>query len=112
MLPKQQRRAEPPKAFPPHANVADPASRVPPYGVFPSNTSAYGSCSPVPPSEKRNFRARPSRESAARSAVSRSILPSLRSEEHTSELQSLMRISYAVFCLNKKNQNDSTHKTN
>src|SRR3546814_1499756 len=30
-----------------------------------------------------------------------------RSEEHTSELQSLMRISYAVFCLKKKNQ---THK--
>src|SRR3546814_1389279 len=28
-----------------------------------------------------------------------------RSEEHTSELQSLMRISYAVFCLKKKNQN-------
>src|SRR3546814_5093291 len=29
-------------------------------------------------------------------------LQSLRSEEHTSELQSLMRISYAVFCLKKK----------
>src|SRR3546814_7926618 len=29
-----------------------------------------------------------------------------RSEEHTSELQSLMRISYAVFCLNKKKNND------
>src|SRR3546814_3171164 len=29
---------------------------------------------------------------------------SFRSEEHTSELQSLMRISYAVFCLNKKKQ--------
>src|SRR3546814_7032189 len=28
-----------------------------------------------------------------------------RSEEHTSELQSLMRISYAVFCLKKKTQN-------
>src|SRR3546814_4835892 len=28
-----------------------------------------------------------------------------RSEEHTSELQSLMRISYAVFCLKNKNQN-------
>src|SRR3546814_10402700 len=28
-----------------------------------------------------------------------------RSEEHTSELQSLMRISYAVFCLNKKKNN-------
>src|SRR3546814_3996815 len=30
-------------------------------------------------------------------------LAGLRSEEHTSELQSLMRISYAVFCLKKKN---------
>src|SRR3546814_3845576 len=29
----------------------------------------------------------------------------IRSEEHTSELQSLMRISYAVFCLKKKNVN-------
>src|SRR3546814_5906614 len=29
-----------------------------------------------------------------------------RSEEHTSELQSLMRISYAVFCLKKKRQNN------
>src|SRR3546814_8223582 len=42
-----------------------------------------------------------------------------RSEEHTSELQSLMRISYAVFCLKKKNKNNTiiqliqhnTHKT-
>src|SRR3546814_10859332 len=33
-----------------------------------------------------------------------------RSEEHTSELQSLMRISYAVFCLKKKKQNN-TQKT-
>src|SRR3546814_8824867 len=31
-----------------------------------------------------------------------------RSEEHTSELQSLMRISYAVFCLKKKNNNYKT----
>src|SRR3546814_8981483 len=31
-------------------------------------------------------------------------IPTARSEEHTSELQSLMRISYAVFCLKKKNQ--------
>src|SRR3546814_4961549 len=30
--------------------------------------------------------------------------PRIRSEEHTSELQSLMRISYAVFCLKKKKQ--------
>src|SRR3546814_3410006 len=35
--------------------------------------------------------------------------PPLRSEEHTSELQSLMRISYAVFCLKKKkNPNKAT----
>src|SRR3546814_7634543 len=31
-----------------------------------------------------------------------------RSEEHTSELQSLMRISYAVFCLKKKNKTQNT----
>src|SRR3546814_10841461 len=37
---------------------------------------------------------------------------SRRSEEHTSELQSLMRISYAVFCLKKKNKKDKTHTTN
>src|SRR3546814_1357730 len=34
----------------------------------------------------------------------------VRSEEHTSELQSLMRISYAVFCLKKKNKNTQTSK--
>src|SRR3546814_12767865 len=33
----------------------------------------------------------------------------LRSEEHTSELQSLMRISYAVFCLKKKNNISINH---
>src|SRR3546814_8073387 len=46
------------------------------------------------------------------------VVPVTRSEEHTSELQSLMRISYAVFCLKKKKQrtsddyntNDSRHK--
>src|SRR3546814_4116586 len=34
-----------------------------------------------------------------------------RSEEHTSELQSLMRTSYAVFCLKKKTKQTNTHKT-
>src|SRR3546814_8948417 len=38
-------------------------------------------------------------DSADRAAVAKT-----RSEEHTSELQSLMRISYAVFCLKKKNK--------
>src|SRR3546814_2391631 len=44
----------------------------------------------------------PKRRSAVRHHQRR---PAARSEEHTSELQSLMRISYAVFCLKKK-----THK--
>src|SRR3546814_7692080 len=35
--------------------------------------------------------------------------PDIRSEEHTSELQSLMRISYAVFCLKTKNKINSTN---
>src|SRR3546814_2378408 len=34
----------------------------------------------------------------------------VRSEEHTSELQSLMRISYAVFCLKKKNKNQHNNQ--
>src|SRR3546814_4597593 len=45
------------------------------------------------------------REQVARLADGEGValLYSIRSEEHTSELQSLMRISYAVFCLKKKN---------
>src|SRR3546814_7063191 len=35
----------------------------------------------------------------------------IRSEEHTSELQSLMRISYAVFCLKKKKHNKQIHNS-
>src|SRR3546814_10467483 len=41
-------------------------------------------------------------ELAERAAALRASLDGTRSEEHTSELQSLMRISYAVFCLKKK----------
>src|SRR3546814_6984250 len=42
------------------------------------------------------------------------LIANARSEEHTSELQSLMRISYAVFCLKKKinTQNANTTQTN
>src|SRR3546814_3468794 len=39
----------------------------------------------------------------------RAHLSASRSEEHTSELQSLMRISYAVFCLKKQNIYQTTH---
>src|SRR3546814_1097631 len=40
-----------------------------------------------------------------------SVLKMMRSEEHTSELQSLMRISYAVFCLKKKITSKSQEPT-
>src|SRR3546814_1441142 len=46
-------------------------------------------------------------ESALRSRM-RVFVPVRRSEEHTSELQSLMRISYAVFCLKKKTEQYAT----
>src|SRR3546814_3849434 len=51
---------------------------------------------------------------AARSGASiHSALGQMRSEEHTSELQSLMRISYAVFCLKKKKTcKKQQHNTN
>src|SRR3546814_9220281 len=45
--------------------------------------------------------------SSASGLVARSVM---RSEEHTSELQSLMRISYAVFCLKKKKNTYKVHK--
>src|SRR3546814_3321888 len=50
-------------------------------------------------------RDREKRRSLPRPAPLRRHALKYRSEEHTSELQSLMRISYAVFCLKKKNKN-------
>src|SRR3546814_2978105 len=53
---------------------------------------------------RRHVRAALARRAAERGDRGRGHAPaSDRSEEHTSELQSLMRISYAVFCLKKKN---------
>src|SRR3546814_2885507 len=56
--------------------------------------------------------ARPRRPAAGARPLPPPSLPpsrhrSARSEEHTSELQSLMRISYAVFCLKKKKKNNT-----
>src|SRR3546814_2783098 len=50
----------------------------------------------------------PAPDAAAPAVVSP---PAARSEEHTSELQSLMRISYAVFCLKKKKPHITTQNT-
>src|SRR3546814_10597579 len=59
--------------------------------------SSWPSISP-PKQNQLSRAARTSRATASKSSGSK------RSEEHTSELQSLMRISYAVFCLKKKNK--------
>src|SRR3546814_20294045 len=57
------------------------------------------------PRDIRRAGAHPGRAAPGRSRASvLSAQPPGRSEEHTSELQSLMRISYAVFCLKKKKQ--------
>src|SRR3546814_7982661 len=48
---------------------------------------------------------------ARRSKADADLHPLWRSEEHTSELQSLMRISYAVFCLKKKQNTKKVHTT-
>src|SRR3546814_6623837 len=58
--------------------------------------------SPIPTKQTRPL---PSRRAASTVIISSGVQEAVmlpRSEEHTSELQSLMRISYAVFCLKKK----------
>src|SRR3546814_2135609 len=46
-----------------------------------------------------------------RTHMKRKLVEQIRSEEHTSELQSLMRISYAVFCLKKKKKKSMNRTT-
>src|SRR3546814_3569342 len=73
---------------------------------------AYATCGPAmpaaPPRPPTTARCAPAPPATPR----RSPSPTTRSEEHTSELQSLMRISYAVFCLKqKKNHKPQTQQT-
>src|SRR3546814_7144525 len=65
-----------------------------------------------PPASRRVSRVRRrtrDRSESARSLALAALPNRTRSEEHTSELQSLMRISYAVFCLKKKTTNHYNH---
>src|SRR3546814_2789273 len=62
---------------------------------------ATGACGQVSTKAARKARGRRARSNRVEGAK-------IRSEEHTSELQSLMRISYAVFCLKKKHNNNAT----
>src|SRR3546814_4671701 len=67
-------------------------------------------CTSAKPSRRRSsIRLRPPAV-GSRGSKGETRSSGLRSEEHTSELQSLMRISYAVFCLKKKNYIKKHHK--
>src|SRR3546814_3905027 len=76
-------------------------------GSFPGSWSRAAASAPISQRSHRASRCATKPPTASRTR---------RSEEHTSELQSLMRISYAVFCLKKKKNkpsNDSTeHQVN
>src|SRR3546814_2464194 len=63
-----------------------------------------------PPHDSRTIRSVGTRSERISSSGTelRSFETSSRSEEHTSELQSLMRISYAAFCLKKKTKDEAT----
>src|SRR3546814_5165689 len=74
-----------------------------PEGSGASARGGAGRAVPMPPDAELRFYSRPDGELV--------MPPRDRSEEHTSELQSLMRISYAVFCLKKKKKHTyHTHK--
>src|SRR3546814_3881949 len=78
------------------------ASNERPFLLCPFGLRGVGSGAASPPSPPSP----PSRRSRCRRIAASHA--SIRSEEHTSELQSLMRISYAVFCLKKKKKNNQT----
>src|SRR3546814_6461100 len=86
--------------FSPHCGMNDRASAVDYSSWSRSRRSAASACAPASASSC-NKRADTSLTSSAPCLPNHSIRRR-RSEEHTSELQSLMRISYAVFCLKKK----------
>src|SRR3546814_4309719 len=59
--------------------------------------------------DKRRQRVTPRRTLCIVRPVDQQVKEQPRSEEHTPELQTLMRISYAFFCMKKKIANNSTH---
>src|SRR3546814_6203328 len=103
------------------ATIATPAKRLPAIVSRSTGYQPFGCCSPVPktttPIAAKSLFAivtSSAKVPGAMAMPSSRPLPgprtdTRRSEEHTSELQSLMRISYAVFCLNKNTQPQSPH---
>src|SRR3546814_7588145 len=101
----KKRRASAGSSYPTIRDIPSPANR----STAPSGSSSWR-LAPRPDAGKnilarisdQNIRARLQRDF-------RLLIDDPRSEEHTSELQSLMRISYAVFCLKKKNNKQQTN---
>src|SRR3546814_1257740 len=90
----------------PSLSLGDGRSRALPWapsGIGPDDSGEIT----WPPSQISPLR----RTAASKARLPRSASPH-RSEEHTSELQSLMRISYAVFCLKKKKNPTTRQNTN
>src|SRR3546814_5726467 len=77
----------------------------------PASAAGSGSRTAAGRDDGRSDRYRPCRGPLGRTVAVRHVDPHRRSEEHTSELQSLMRISYAVFCLKKNTQQTQKEKT-
>src|SRR3546814_1300023 len=71
--------------------------------AYNAHQKAYGQCEDNPQNQRRTDTDQDHLAALrSRKACSKRADNNCRSEEHTSELQSLMRISYAVFCLKKK----------
>src|SRR3546814_9698684 len=83
------------------------SGRAPPVGsgLHPDHVAMGAGIEPLPQPRRRPGGGVGARDSDG-GKTDRPRLPVQRSEEHTSELQSLMRISYAVFCLKKKKKNN------
>src|SRR3546814_4830596 len=103
MIPRPPRSTRTDTLFPYTTLFRSPGIRAPiggcqdPYRARPAN----GVC----PGNRQRRRFRGLHQLAGKAPVGRRH-DATRSEEHTSELQSLMRISYAVFCLKKKKNNE------
>src|SRR3546814_1686828 len=84
-------------------SIGTPASNVPEVRIFnPASGNPFASRRPGRPVRPKGSRAGGRGRAPAAGRGARRSSGRGRSEEHTSELQSLMRISYAVFCLTKK----------
>src|SRR3546814_9579522 len=92
-----------PTSAPSQSNIPDRASSTSAIGFFNTLATSGGTVCKKATTAVMPSSVRPKKCATAAATM--------RSEEHTSELQSLMRISYAVFCLKKKKNNKAVKRT-